>query len=64
MADAGIVRSRAKIAAAIGNARAYLAMRDAGEAFAPFVWSFVDGCRGAARARWSAPHPGTHCPWR
>lgn len=43
MADAGIVRSRAKIAAAIGNAHAYLAMRDAGEAFAPFVWSFVDG---------------------
>jgi DNA-3-methyladenine glycosylase I len=41
--DAGIVRSRAKIVAAIGNARSYLAMRDAGQPFAQFIWSFVDG---------------------
>ncbi len=41
--DAGIVRSRAKIEGAIGNARAYLAMQDAGEDFATFAWSFVDG---------------------
>ena len=41
--NAGIVRSRAKIEATIGNARAYLATRDAGEDFADFVWSFVDG---------------------
>ena len=41
--DAGIVRSRAKITGAIGNARAYLAMHDAGEDFGGFVWSFVDG---------------------
>src|SRR3982751_1783593 len=31
MADAGIVRSNAKIDAAIGSARIYLAMREAGE---------------------------------
>jgi DNA-3-methyladenine glycosylase I len=37
MADAGIVRSRAKIDAAIGNARAYLAMQAAGEDFSPTV---------------------------
>ena len=43
LANAGIVRSRAKIEATIGNARAYLAMRDAGEDFADFVWRFVDG---------------------
>ncbi|GAA0657347.1 DNA-3-methyladenine glycosylase I [Sphingomonas insulae] len=43
MADAGIVRSRAKIEATIGNARAFLAMRAAGEDFAAFCWSFVDG---------------------
>ena len=43
LADAGIVRSRAKIEAAIGSARAYLDMQQRGEAFAPFVWSFVDG---------------------
>jgi DNA-3-methyladenine glycosylase I len=41
--NAGIIRSRAKIAATIGNARAYLAMRDKGEGFADFIWSFSDG---------------------
>ncbi|HVV90813.1 MAG TPA: DNA-3-methyladenine glycosylase I [Solirubrobacterales bacterium] len=43
LGDAGIVRSRAKIEATIGNARAYLAMREAGEDFGEFCWSFVDG---------------------
>ena len=43
LGDAGIVRSRSKIEAAIGNARAYLAMRDAGEDFADFAWAFVAG---------------------
>jgi DNA-3-methyladenine glycosylase I len=43
LGNAGIVRSRAKIAATIGNARAYIAMRDTGEDFSGFVWSFVDG---------------------
>ena len=41
--DAGIVRSRAKIEATIGNARAYLAMRAAGEDFSPWVWGLVGG---------------------
>ncbi|HEY4001649.1 MAG TPA: DNA-3-methyladenine glycosylase I [Candidatus Xenobia bacterium] len=40
---AGIVRSRAKIEATIGGARAYLAMREAGEDFSTFTWSFVGG---------------------
>jgi DNA-3-methyladenine glycosylase I len=43
MADPGIVRARAKIEATIGGARTYLAMRDAGEDFADYVWSFTDG---------------------
>ena len=43
MLDAGIVRSRAKIDAAIGSARAYLAMQDAGEDFSDFVWTMVGG---------------------
>lgn len=43
MADPGIIRARAKIEATIGNARAFLAMRDAGEDFAGFAWRFVDG---------------------
>ncbi|HEX3888458.1 MAG TPA: DNA-3-methyladenine glycosylase I [Phenylobacterium sp.] len=43
MADAGIVRSNAKIDAAISSARIYLAMRDAGEDFSAFCWSFTGG---------------------
>jgi DNA-3-methyladenine glycosylase I len=39
----GIVRSRAKIEATIGNARAYLAMEAAGEEFSTFVWSLAGG---------------------
>lgn len=43
MADAGIVRSNAKIDAAIGGAKIFLEMRDNGEDFAQFLWAFVDG---------------------
>lgn len=43
MADPGIVRARAKIEATIAGARIYLAMRDAGEDFADYVWSFTGG---------------------
>ena len=43
LADPGIVRNRQKIDAAIGNARAFLDMREAGERFGPFLWSFVEG---------------------
>ena len=43
MLDAGIVRSRSKIMAAIGSARAYLAMREAGEDFSGFVWEMAGG---------------------
>ena len=43
LADSGIVRNRQKIDAAIANARAFLELREAGTAFGPFLWSFVDG---------------------
>ena len=43
MADAGIVRSNAKIDAAIESAKIYLAMRDNGEDFSEFCWSFTGG---------------------
>jgi len=39
----GIVRSRAKIEATIGGARAYLAMREAGEEFSEFAWGMAGG---------------------
>ena len=41
MENAGIIRSRAKIAATITNARAWLAMHNAGEDFAAFAWGMV-----------------------
>jgi DNA-3-methyladenine glycosylase I len=43
LADPGIVRNRQKVHAAIGNARAYLALRDAGVSFGELLWSFVGG---------------------
>jgi DNA-3-methyladenine glycosylase I len=43
MANAGIVRSRAKILGAIKSARTYLAMHEAGTRFADFLWDFTDG---------------------
>jgi len=41
--DPGIVRSRAKIEAAIRGAKLYVAMDKAGENFSDYCWSFVGG---------------------
>jgi DNA-3-methyladenine glycosylase I len=43
LADPGIVRNRLKVAAAIGNARAYLAVREEAGGFGPYLWQFVEG---------------------
>jgi DNA-3-methyladenine glycosylase I len=43
LGDEGIVRSRAKIEATIGGARAFLAMQDAGEDFSAFIWNLAGG---------------------
>ncbi len=43
LADAGIVRNRLKVAATIGNARAYLALRDKSGGLGPLLWSYVNG---------------------
>ncbi|WP_339947867.1 DNA-3-methyladenine glycosylase I [uncultured Albimonas sp.] len=42
LADAGIVRHRGKIEAAIGNARAWLDI-EADQGFSRFLWDYVDG---------------------
>lgn len=49
LADTGIVRNRAKIEAAIANARATLAL----ESLDGLLWSFVDG--QPIRNRWRSP---------
>jgi DNA-3-methyladenine glycosylase I len=41
LADPGIVRNRAKIASAIANARAFLAVQEEFGSFAAFQWDFV-----------------------
>src|SRR5262245_45115772 len=51
LADPGIVRSRSKIEATIGNARAYLAMQATGEDFASFVWDMAGGTTIVKRRR-------------
>lgn len=43
LADTRIIRSRAKIEAAIGGAQAFLDMQARGEDFANYLWGFVDG---------------------
>jgi DNA-3-methyladenine glycosylase I len=43
MADPGIVRARAKIEATIKGAQIFCAMRDRGEDFATYCWSFTGG---------------------
>jgi len=43
LGDAGIVRNRLKIAAAIGNARAFLAIQREFGSFDRYVWQFVGG---------------------
>src|SRR3954454_2628815 len=43
LTDVGIVRNRAKVAAAVGNARATLALYDAGTTLVDHLWAFVDG---------------------
>lgn len=43
LGDPGIVRNRAKIEAAIANARAFLAVQRAFGSFDRYLWAFVDG---------------------
>jgi len=43
MANAGIIRSRAKIAATIAGANIYLEMQNGGEDFSKFVWRLAGG---------------------
>ena len=43
MADARIIRNRAKIQGTIAGARAWLRIEESGTGFARFLWDFVDG---------------------
>jgi DNA-3-methyladenine glycosylase I len=43
MNDASIIRNRQKIESAIGNAKAYLKLKERGVSFDQFLWQFVNG---------------------
>ncbi len=43
LADPGIIRNRAKVAATIQNAKACLAISANGQTFSDFLWRFVNG---------------------
>ena len=59
LGDAGIVRHRGKIEAAIGNARATLALREAGTPLPELVWSHrpADGRAPRTPSDWRATTP-------
>jgi len=43
LADPGIIRNRAKVAAAVNNARRFLEVVEERGSFAAYLWDFVDG---------------------
>jgi len=43
LTDPAIVRNRLKVASAVTNARAFVAVQEARRSFAEYIWSFVDG---------------------
>ena len=57
LGDAGIVRHRGKIEAAIANARGVLALREAGTPLPELVWSYRED--GPPRTEWQAETPGS-----
>ena len=59
LGDASIVRNRQKIEAAIGNARAFLAIREEFGTFDGYVWTFVDGRPKVNHWRRQADVPAT-----
>jgi DNA-3-methyladenine glycosylase I len=60
LADAGIVRHRGKIEAAIANAGATVALRETGRSLRELVWSYrVDGPAPRSRGDWLAKTPGS-----
>ncbi|MGN6332134.1 MAG: DNA-3-methyladenine glycosylase I [Motilibacteraceae bacterium] len=55
LADAGIVRNRAKIEAAVGNARAVVALEEGGEDLDALLWSFAPDPRPAPQTLADVP---------
>ena len=61
-ADPGIIRNRLKIAAAVKNARAFLAVQEEYGSFDAYCWQFVDG--RPRQNRWKTTRQITGAPAR
>jgi DNA-3-methyladenine glycosylase I len=61
LGNPGIIRNRAKINAAIGNARGFLAVQEAFGSFDAYLWGFVDGRPIVHELRTLSDYPTT-CP--
>lgn len=59
LADPGIIRNRAKVAAAVNNARRFLRMRDEFGSFAAYLWDFVGGASIVNELRTLADYQST-----
>lgn len=59
LADPGIVRNRLKVAAAIGNARAYLELRERGRTLDEVIWAPFGGRQRVNRRRAMRDVPAT-----
>ncbi len=57
--DAGIIRNRAKIEAAVNNARRFLEVQEEFGSFDAFIWRFVDGRPKVNELRTLADYPAT-----
>jgi len=57
LADAGIIRNRAKVAATIKNAQATLDLQNEGSSLDAFLWSFVGGVTKVNRLKTMANIP-------
>src|SRR4051812_22464004 len=55
LTDAAIVRNRAKVEAALANARAARALREGGESLTDLIWSFAPAERPAPRSHADVP---------
>ena len=59
MGNPGLIRNRAKIEAAVGNARSFLAVQEAFGSFDAYLWRFIDGRPVVHELRSLADYPAT-----
>ena len=59
MNDAGLIRNRLKIEAAISNARQFVNIQQEFGSFSAYIWRFVDGRPIVSRLRKLSDYPAT-----